>query len=175
MIFLVFIGRLFSLPAVLIKYFLKRADGPTRLRLILEELGGVYIKLGQILAMRFDILPINYARGLMDILDNVKPVSDERMFDVFEKEAGKKLEEVFERIERRPIGSASFAQVYKGVLNGENIVVKIQKPESDKYIKADLLFLKLAFFFIDFWGILKSVSSKEILIQLKEWLSDELD
>ena len=77
---LIFIGRIFSLPLIILKYVFKRVDGPTRLRLILEELGGVYLKLGQILAMRFDLLPMKYALGLLDLLDNTGPTDNAIMF-----------------------------------------------------------------------------------------------
>ncbi len=175
MTFLIFIGRIFSLPIILIKHLFGRADGPTKLRLLFEDLGGVYVKLGQVLAMRFDILPFSYASGLLDLLDSAKIVENEKMFAVFEKETGKKIEDVFGRVEPEPVGSASFAQVYKASLGGENVAVKIQKPDSEKFIKADLFFLKAVFYFFDFLGILKSVPFKEVLIRLKKWLADELD
>ena len=143
--------------------------------MLFEELGGVYIKLGQILAMRFDILPAKYAMELLEILDNVRPVDTGKMFAVFEEETGKKISEVLNKVDEVPLGTASFAQVYKGLWGDNDVVIKIQKPESEKYIKADLFFLKIIFFFADLFGVLKSVSLKEVLSQLEEWLEDELD
>lgn len=175
MAFLIFIGRFFALPAVYIKYLFKNVSGPQRLRLVLEELGGVYMKLGQILAMRFDIMPIKYAEALLDLLDDAKKIDNEKMFAIFERETGKKVGEVFNKIDDTPLGTASFAQVYKATWGDNEVVLKIQKPESEKFIKADLAFLKLIAPVAGLFASLKSVPPKEILAQLKEWLDDELD
>ena len=175
MFVLIFLSRIFSIPAILIKNFLRHKNGPERLRSVLEELGGVYIKLGQILAMRFDILPIDYASGLLDLLDSAAPVENEKMFAVFEKETGKKIKEVFNELDEAPVGTASFAQVYRGQWGDEAVAIKIQKPDVQKYVKADLFFLKFVFSIAEFLGILRSVSMKEVGAQLEEWLEDELD
>ena len=143
--------------------------------MILEELGGVYMKFGQILAMRFDIMPMRYAVALLELLDNAKRIENEKMFAIFERETGKKINEVFNKVDETPLGTASFAQVYRGLWGDNDVVIKIQKPESEKYIKADLAFLRLVMPLFRFFGSLKSVPPKEILAQLEEWLEDELD
>ena len=175
MLVLIFIGRIFSLPLIFLKYAFRRIDGPTRFRLILEELGGVYLKLGQILAMRFDLMPLQYALALLDLLDNTRPVDNPTMFQIFEKETGKKMEEMFDSVVQEPIGTASFAQVYKGWLSGQAVAIKIQKPSSAKYIKADLASLKMIAAVAGLFVSLRSVPIKEIIVQLEEWLEDELD
>ena len=133
------------------------------------------MKLGQILAMRFDIMPMRYATALLDLLDDAKRVDNEKMFAVFEKETGKKINDVFNKVDEIPLGTASFAQVYKGLWGDNEVVIKIQKPESEKYIQADLAFLRFLLPLARFFGSLKSVPPKEILAQLEEWLEDELD
>lgn len=182
----IFISRLFIIPIVLLKYSVRRTyidqfgvkqklDNPTRLRLVFEDLGGVFIKFGQILAMRFDLIPMDYARALLNLLDNDRIVSNDKMFSVFSSETGKNVKDVFDNFNEKSIATASFAQVYKGTYKGESVVIKIQKPNTEKYISSDLAILRLLSYVIDKMGILRAVSMKEVVFQMKEWLKDELD
>lgn len=182
----IFISRIFTIPVILLKYFFKRTyvdqfgaeqklDNPIRLRLVFEDLGGVFLKLGQILAMRFDLIPMSYARALLNLLDNDRVVSNDKMFNVFLDETGKDIRDTFDNFNEKSIATASFAQVYKGAYKGEPIIIKIQKPNTEKYISSDLVILTLLSFVIDKMGILRAVSMKEVVFQMKEWLKDELD
>lgn len=182
----ILIKRIFIIPVIFLKYTIKRSfvdefgekqklTNPTRLRFVFQDLGGVFMKFGQILAMRFDILPMDYAVSLLNLLDNAPKVSDEKMFHIFKNETGKDIGEVFSNFTATSIATASFAQVYKGTYNGEVVIIKIQKPNARKYIKSDLLLLGFLTIIIDWVGILKAVSMQEVLFQLKEWLREELD
>lgn len=182
----IFISRIFTIPIILLKYSVKRTyvdqfgtrqklDNPIRLRLIFEDLGGVFIKFGQILAMRFDLIPMSYARALLNLLDNDRIVPNDRMFNVFLDETGKDIRDVFDNFNEKSIATASFAQVYKGTYKKEPIVIKIQKPNTEKYISSDLAILGLFSYVIDKIGILRAVSMKEVVFQMREWLKDELD
>lgn len=182
----IFIRRFLTIPLVFLKYSVKKTyvdhlgiqqllDNPTRLRLVLEELGGVFMKFGQILAMRFDLLPINYASALLNLLDNAQIVANDKMFSVFLNETGKDIKNVFDSFNEKSISTASFAQVYKGTYKGETIIIKIQKPNTEKYISSDLVLLRFLTLIVDNIGILKAVPMKEVVFQLKEWLKDELD
>lgn len=124
--------------------------------------------------MRFDILPMNYALALSELFDKVSPVTNELMFQVFKDEVGVDIVTHFE-IGQKPIASASFAQVYRGRFRGEEIVVKIQKPDVEKYINADLSLLRGLFALLRPFGILNIVRLEEVVVQLKDWLTDELD
>lgn len=183
---LIFIWRLISIPLIFLKYLVKNTyidefgaqqelDNPARLRFVFEDLGGVFMKFGQILAMRFDILPMSYAEALLNLLDNAHTVENDKMFDVFFNETGEDIREVFENLDETPISTASFAQVYKGTHEGEIVVIKIQKPDVEKYISSDLILLSFFAYIIDIVGILKAVSVKEIVSQLKEWVGNELN
>lgn len=183
---LIFLGRLMSLAAVLLTHFIRQSysdesgrvqkfTNPVRLRLIFEDLGGVFLKLGQILAMRFDILPLDYAMELLNLLDNTRHVPNENMFAVFKEETGKDIKGFFEGLDENSIATASFAQVYKAKYQGEEVIVKIQKPGVQKYIRADLTILRIAAFFIDRADLLKAVSMYEIVDELGKWLEEELD
>src|SRR3989338_898212 len=181
-----FLGRLLSFAGVLLEYALRRnyldessqtqkLTNPARLRFVFEDLGGVFLKFGQILAMRFDILPLDYATELLPILDNTKHIPNEEMFPIFKEETGKDIKEFFEELDKTSIATASFAQVYKAKYQGEEVIIKIQKPDSRKYVNADLTILGIAAFFIDRAGLLKAVSMAEVVRELEHWLEEELD
>ena len=170
------LGRIVSILFIGLKYsiFIKE-DREVKFKLILQNLGGIFVKLGQILAMRFDILPSKYAYSLWDLFDKESPLSNEEVFYVFKSETGKDIKQEFDYLEEKPIAVASFAQVYKAIHKGEQIVIKIQKPNIKYYIKADLFFLKFIAFILDTLGVLKAITVKEVIIQLEHWLKDELD
>lgn len=182
----ILIKRVFLIPIILLKYAVKKTyidecgrgqklTNPIRLRFVFEDLGGVFMKFGQILAMRFDILPIDYAVSLLNLLDNAPKAQDEKMFSVFFNETGKDIRKVFNNFSEVSISTASFAQIYKGSYKGEIVIIKIQKPNAQKYISSDLLLLGFFATIIDGIGVLKAVSMKKVIFQLKEWLREELD
>ncbi|WP_052296267.1 ABC1 kinase family protein [Spirochaeta thermophila] len=111
----------------------------TRVRLLLEDLGPTFIKFGQLLSNRPDLVPPRLAHELMKLQDRVAPYPSEEAFAIFEEELGVAPSEVFTRIEREPIASASMAQVYRAHLpSGEQVAVKIQRPHLEEIIETDL-------------------------------------
>lgn len=111
---------------------------PERVRLIFEELGTTFIKLGQVLSTRIDLLPPEYIRELEKLLDQVPPVSFELIRLEIEKELGKPLENIFYCIDPIPLASASIGQVHAAVLNsGENVIVKVKRPGIDEIVAVD--------------------------------------
>lgn len=148
--------------------------GPLRLRYFFEDCGGVPFKLGQILAMRFDILPMPYAVALGELFENVSPARNEDMFQVFKDEVGEDITTLFD-IEPVPIATASFAQVYRGRYKGKQVVVKIQKPGVEQYIKTDLMLLRVLMWIIGPFRLLRGVHLQEVIDQLAEWFDEELD
>jgi ubiquinone biosynthesis protein len=121
------------------RLFIKKIDAPLekRLRYALEELGPVFIKLGQLLASRSDLLPHRFLKELESLHDDV---SSEHID--FLDELGEKKKQ-FKYINFTPIASASIAQVYEGFLtNNEEVVLKVLKPKSEKIIKEDLELFK---------------------------------
>lgn len=177
--------RIFTVYSTVFKWSLRRnasvhgtpcrLDGPYRTLLILEELGGVYLKFGQILAMRLDLIPMRYAAVLMNLFSNVTAEPNELFFETFERNIGKPVTEVFESVEEKPIGVASFAQVYKGVLEGTAVAIKIQKPGADKAIAEDLVVLHMLIVILKMLGFLNTVSTLQLLGQFTLWLRQELD
>ena len=182
----IFIERIFLISFIFLKYSVKktyidqfgvrqRLDNPIRLRLVFEDVGGIFMKFGQILAMRFDLLPINYAVALLNLLDNARTIPNNKMFGVFLDDTRKNIKDVFDNFNETSISTASFAQVYKGTYNGKDIIIKIQKPNVKRYITSDMVLLRIFAYIIDGVGILKTVSMSDVLFQFKEWLHDELD
>ncbi len=120
----------------------RKLKGPERLRLVFEELGPTFIKFGQILSTRADMLPIEYIKELEKLQDSVEPVDFEEIEKIIEESYGKKKEEIFKYLAEIPLGSASIAQVHRAVfLNGEEAVLKIKKPGIDHIIELDTTIL----------------------------------
>ncbi len=115
---------------------------PEKVRLILEELGATYIKLGQVLSTRPDLIPKEYIDELSKLQDEALPLSFDEVREVVEQELGKSLEEIFAHFESTPIASASLAQVHRAKLrSGESVVVKVQRPNIVRTIEADIALL----------------------------------
>ncbi|MGE0086571.1 MAG: ABC1 kinase family protein [Desulfococcaceae bacterium] len=112
---------------------------PERIRMALEELGPTYVKLGQLLSTRTDLIPIRFIDELSKLQDSVSPLPFEEMAGVIEKELGQPPDRIFAEFERKPIASASIGQVHRAVLrDGESVAVKIQRPGIRKVIEVDL-------------------------------------
>jgi len=121
----------------------KSLTEPVRLRLALEELGPTFIKVGQILSTRPDILPDEYIKELLKLQDNIPPVPFGEAVRVVESELEKPWSELFKSIEKTPVAAASIAQVHKAVtLSGSDVVIKIQRPGIEKTITTDISILK---------------------------------
>lgn len=115
----------------------------TGLREAMEELGPAFIKLGQLLASRPDMIGPEIAEDLKKLRDNTPITPFDQMREVVESELGKPLEEIYSEFDENPLGSASIGQVYKATLkeNGQEVAVKIQKPNIYNIIVADVKIL----------------------------------
>lgn len=125
------------------KYFAKPPEEavpyPVAFRKILEELGPTYVKFGQILSTRSDILPKKYIDELKKLQDNVPPFPFENVQEMIKTELGSPAQEIFESIDSKPFASASLAQVHLARLKtGESVVVKVQRPNISRVIEADI-------------------------------------
>lgn len=120
----------------------QKLKGPERLRLVFEELGPTFIKFGQILSTRADMLPIDYIKELEKLQDGVEPVDFAYIEKIIEESYGKPKEEVFKYVAEKSLGSASIAQVHRAILkSGEEIVLKVKKPGIDHIIELDTAIL----------------------------------
>lgn len=114
-----------------------------RLRLALEELGPSFIKVGQLLSTRPDVLPEEFIIELLKLQDEVQPIPYASMVKVIEDEFKRPVRELFERIDERPIAAASIAQVHRAVLStGAEVAVKVQRPGIEGVIETDISILK---------------------------------
>jgi len=114
-----------------------------RLRLALQELGPIYVKFGQILSTRRDLLPVDIADELAGLQDNVPPFDVDQARAIVEAELEAPIDTLFAEFENTPLASASIAQVHGARLKtGEAVVVKIVRPGIDRQISRDLALLK---------------------------------
>lgn len=118
-------------------------SGAERFRLLLESLGTTFIKFGQILSTRNDILPEDYCAELKKLQDKVPPFPDEQAKAIIKEELGKTTDELFQSFSEKPVACASIAQVYKATLpSGEIVAIKIRRPNIEKRIQADLAIME---------------------------------
>lgn len=116
---------------------------PEHLRLALEELGPTFIKLGQLLSTRSDIVPANYLRELARLQDGAPPVPAETIHALIEEELGARPEEIFASFESVPLACASIGQAHLATLHdGTDVVVKVRRPNVNAVIETDLEILQ---------------------------------
>jgi len=112
---------------------------PQGIRMALEELGPTYIKLGQILSSRPDLVPVDFLRELAKLQDKVPPFPYTSVKQIVEAELGFPLDEVFVHFDQQPLASASIGQVHKArIKNGVEVAVKVQRPGIQRVIEVDL-------------------------------------
>lgn len=115
-----------------------RSARPARVRKAIEELGPTFVKLGQVLSTRSDLLPPDYLTELTKLQDAVPPFPSEEAEALIERELGAPVDEVFETFGREPMASASLGQVHRARLDGRDVAVKIQRPGVRDTIDADV-------------------------------------
>ncbi len=113
---------------------------PERVRKVLEDLGPTFIKLGQMLSTRPDLVGIEISHELQKLRDDTPTTDFDEMKKVIEEELGSPIDEIYEEINETPIGSASIGQVYTAKLKetGDKVAIKVQKPNCEETIKTDI-------------------------------------
>jgi ubiquinone biosynthesis protein len=153
-----------------------------RLRLALESLGPIFVKFGQVLSTRPDLIPADYASELAMLQDRVPPFDSDVAIKVIESELGKPLEAIYARFNPQPVASASIAQVHEAYLFdanggiGQKVAVKVLRPDIAPVIDQDLALMAVgarwvAWLFAD--G--KRLKPREVVAEFKNYLHDELD
>ncbi len=137
--------RLKEITSVLHKYGITRGITPQKLRMILEDLGPTYIKIGQIMSLHSDILPKRYCDELMCLRSEVTPMEFPEVKEVIEQAYGCPWNEMFAFISDTPLGSASIAQVHRAeLLSGEQVVIKVQRTGIYEIMARDIGLLRKA-------------------------------
>jgi len=148
-----------------------------RLRLCIESLGPIFIKFGQMLSTRRDLLPPDIVDELEKLLDQVPPFPLQQARAIIEQELGKPIDELFRSFDNKVLASASIAQVYNAELpDGESVVVKIERPNIEARIRQDLrLLMVLARLADRYWQGAKRVKPVQIVEEFEKTLINELD
>lgn len=152
-------------------------DAPVRLRLALESLGPIFVKLGQVLSTRPDLLPEPYAYELAKLQDKVPPFDAQLSRQQIERSLNKKISDVYIAFDDQPIASASIAQVHKARLfNGDEVAVKVLRPNLLRVIEQDLSLMKWAAKWIErLFADGKRLKPREVVAEFDKYLHDELD
>lgn len=130
--------RVMEMLAIVRKYDILHGLTPRTFRRMLEELGPTFVKAGQILSMRSEILPESFCRELAKLRTEVEPMPREVVLQTLRAEYDRPLEEIFSSIDDEPLGSASVAQVHKAQLvSGELVAVKVQRPNVRAVMEQD--------------------------------------
>ncbi len=147
-----------------------------RLRLALERLGPVFIKFGQILSTRRDLLPEEMADELAYLQDRVAPFPGEVAQRIVEQQLGKPIAELFAEFDLQPLASASIAQVHTATLsNGDKVVVKVIRPGIEKVIRKDVRLMKMMARLMNLIPDGKRLRPLEVVEEFERTILDELD
>lgn len=148
-----------------------------RIRLALENLGPVFIKFGQMLSTRRDLLPGDIIDELTKLQDQVPPFGQQQAVEIIEQTLGQSVDELFSTFNSEPMASASVAQVHSAtLLSGEDVVVKVVRPGIEKTIRQDIkLLLTLARFVEKHLPDGKRLRPVEVVIDYEHTIIDELD
>lgn len=147
------------------------------LRKSLEQLGPLFVKFGQALSTRPDILPADIALELCKLQDNVPPFSSEQALEIIQAAYDQSAFDVFAQFDTTPLASASIAQVHAATLkSGQDVVVKILRPKMQDIIAKDLGILKIIANFADkYWKEGRRYKPKEVVAEFERTLLDELN
>jgi predicted unusual protein kinase regulating ubiquinone biosynthesis (AarF/ABC1/UbiB family) len=147
-----------------------------RVRRALEKAGGTFVKLGQQLAMRVDLLPWAYCVELSKMLDRMIPFPIEQALEAIERTIKRPWQEVFDVFDPIPIGSASLACVYQATLkDGTKVVAKVRRPGIKELFIADLQVLDWLATLAEFLTFIRPGFTHKLRVQLREILMEELD
>ena len=160
-------------------FWTKKKSEPrgVRIRQALEDLGPIFIKFGQAMSTRKDLLADDIADELVKLQDKVPPFPGSIARSVIENELGMTISEAFKEFDENALASASVAQVHAAVLHtGEQVVVKVLRPDVEKRIRADIALLyELARFAEKFWSDARRLRPMEVVTEFEKTLIDELD
>ena len=149
---------------------------PVHLRQALEELGPTFVKLGQLVSTRPDLLPARYVQELARLQDNSPPVPPERIRAMIESEPDSAAEEILAEIDPVPLATGSIGQAHAAVYHGADVVVKVRRPGVVEEVNRDLEILaELAKLLSTYWPAVKHFDLAGLADEFAQSLRDELD
>ena len=145
----------------------KTGSRPARVRLALEELGPTFIKLGQLLSTRPDVVPPEYIQELERLQDRVAPEAPKKIMALIEQELGGQIENIFDRFDEKPIAAGSIAQIHRAVTHdGLQVAIKVRRPGIVETIRAECEILQ------DLAGILKNALFEHEPVELEDMVAE---
>ncbi|HLC70402.1 MAG TPA: AarF/ABC1/UbiB kinase family protein [Candidatus Nanoarchaeia archaeon] len=154
----------------------KQTNAPIRLRQAFEQLGPTFIKFGQLLSLRPDLIPPEFVAEFEKMQDKVPTVPFSEMKLQIEQELHCPLEKVFSSLDQKPIASASIAQVYKAKMGGKIVAVKVQRPSIQETIKTDIeLMYKIAELLENQSPHFRNYHLRAIIHEFEKWTIKELN
>lgn len=147
------------------------------LRFLFEDLGPAFIKLGQFLGMRPDLVPPEFAKELQKLYDEATPFSPDAAKKIIQDELGDDLENIFDEFYNEPLAAGSIGQVHEAVLkNGREVVVKVQRPNIQQKVQADMeLIERFAGLLEDIYPESEIYHPKDTIVEFKKMLRAEMD
>jgi len=166
-----------SRNALLLFFSKKTKPRAQRLREALETLGPIFVKFGQVLSTRRDLLPLDIADELAKLQDQVPPFPAEQAVFEIEKSLGRKIEELFQTFNRDPVASASIAQVHLAVLkDGREVAVKVLRPGVERDIAKDVALLETGAALAErLWADGRRLKPREVVAEFARHLEHEMD
>lgn len=150
--------RFKQIVSILHSHHIERGMDPVKFRMILEDLGPTYVKIGQIMSTRQDIFSQRYCQELIKLRSSVSPLPYEQIEEILKESFHKPAGELFVRIDETPLGSASIAQVHKAILkNGQTVVLKIQRPGIYEEMESDVKLIRKAIKILNLSDTLSSI------------------
>ena len=157
-------------------FSIKKNSNPVQIRMILEELGGSFVKLGQLLSMRPDLIPKEYCDELSKLLDSIDPFPYEEVESIVKFEFKKPIKSLFKSFEKKPIAAASIGQVHEARLkDGKKVAVKIMRPGVKALFETDLEIMDYLARHIKHHLNPELFDPEEIFAEFKRYTENELD
>ncbi len=155
--------------------FQDQEKAPRQLRLAFEQLGPSFVKIGQILSTRSDLLPDNYIQELSKLQSTVAPVPEAIIKETLETELQAPIQSVFSEFDETPLASGSVAQTHRATLsNGTPVILKIERPGIAEIIDEDIRILMRLSRLVP-KHLVKTIDLKHVLVQLRDSLHQEID
>jgi ubiquinone biosynthesis protein len=147
------------------------------LRRFLESMGGMWIKVGQVLSLRSDVFSLDFCNELSLLQDHTNTFSSQRSIEIVEENLQRPIADVFDSFEVKPFAAASLSQAHKARLRGREswVVVKVQRPYANDFFRYDFWWLSRWFGLLTFFGIMSHLHWADMLSQVRHMMAEELD